>query len=203
MKSKLVVVNWLFFLTAVIHFAAVADAAYAAKEHPASAGGYAILLNTEGEGTEWVGTDEMRVAQVSTPSERRQAVDEGYFSVQRKGLTVGGWGDRISRDDIQALAQTGATLTRVFIRTKNCDKCTQFNLVPSELPKVDLVLQEASKLGVRVVIALQLSTKRYWDDPMLQKSVSLIWADVARRYKGNESIVGFDLINEPNPPRSA
>ena len=73
------------------------------------------------------------------------------------------------------------------------------------LGKTDLVLQWSKQHHVKVVVDLHSppggkfpSTGNLFSDPKAQEHFLEVWKKIAQRYKGNTTIWGFDLVNEPN-----
>ena len=78
------------------------------------------------------------------------------------------------------------------------------------LTKTDLVLGWASKHHVKVVLDLHAPPGRkmpgagsLFNDPQAQQHFLEVWRKMALRYKGNHTIWGFDLVNEPNDDQTA
>lgn len=73
------------------------------------------------------------------------------------------------------------------------------------LAHLDEVLEQASKLGIAVIIDLhQPPGGRYPDNDMVMfyekpyaEHFIAVWEKIARRFKGNPAVWGYDLINEP------
>jgi len=78
------------------------------------------------------------------------------------------------------------------------------------LAKTDLVLGWAAQHHVKVVLDLHSppggkfpSTGSLFSDPKAEEHFVEIWKKMATRYKGNQTIWGFDLVNEPNDDQTA
>jgi len=82
--------------------------------------------------------------------------------------------------------------------------------IERELARLDRGLVWAGKLGVKVVVDLhsppggkatpggyQAAVGSLWTDPAAQSKFVEVWRKIAARYKGDQRIWGYDLVNEP------
>jgi len=79
------------------------------------------------------------------------------------------------------------------------------NWLDEILGKTDHVLLWAKQHHVKVVVDLHSppggkfpSTGNLFSNPQAQEHFLEVWKKIAQRYKGNQTIWGFDLVNEPN-----
>jgi hypothetical protein len=83
--------------------------------------------------------------------------------------------------------------------------------------KLDRVIGWAEKHGVNIVLCLGQAPmgansnpksgndgkNEYWTTELAQAGFAALWAKVADRYKDQDNIVGYDLMNEPEAPSQA
>jgi hypothetical protein len=109
--------------------------------------------------------------------------------------------------DFDDLARFGVNLVRTGIDLQSCDHCKAYTLPADWLQAVDRVVGWAGERHIRVILTMvpekQPVGALYWDNRDLQDSVISTWAKLAERYRGNQGMGGFDLINEPAPPGGA
>lgn len=108
-----------------------------------------------------------------------------------------------SAKDFDDLASMGVNLVRVGITLERCAGCREYSIPPRYLVDVDQVLMLAAARKIHVILTLvpeRPDGAAYWEDATLQQSIIDVWGRLAERFKGNTSMGGFDLINEPNPP---
>ena len=78
--------------------------------------------------------------------------------------------------------------------------------------KLDAIVNSAGARGIYVVIDMhgvvgsqtnsddtgQQNTDAYWSNGNFQGQTSFMWWQIANHYKGNTTVAGYDLLNEPN-----
>jgi endoglucanase len=122
--------------------------------------------------------------------------------------------DYITRDDIHLLHVAGFNSIRIPIHYKffEADNAEGFSLL-------DRVIQWSSKEGLYVIIDMHAAPAGQtganiddsggypwlYDSPQEQAHLIAIWQRIARHYKDNPTVLGYDLLNEPIPtfPRLA
>ena len=107
--------------------------------------------------------------------------------------------------DFVELANSGAKLVRVMLNLSRCEGCSEFGMAPRDMEYLGRVVDEGASRGFKVIINLapQPGGARadYWDDGVLKASIKKHWLVIAKTYKGNPVVAGYDLVNEPNPLR--
>jgi len=122
----------------------------------------------------------------------------------------------ISEQDLANFADNwnGNLIRRQLFRddpkTTETDFVTYDKWLDEILGKTDLVLTWAAQHHVKVVLDLHSppggkfpSTGSLFSDPKAEEHFVEIWEKMATRYKGNQTIWGFDLVNEPNDDQTA
>jgi hypothetical protein len=126
----------------------------------------------------------------------------------------------ITEDDIAAIAGAGFNTLRLPINYRalvtdaDCLACDGRGL-----HYIDRLLGWAKRHGLHVVLdmhgvpgaqagvltadAVEGSVPRYWGDPGDGARLAALWTMLARRYAGNETVAGYDLVNEPVAPSGA
>ncbi len=85
------------------------------------------------------------------------------------------------------------------------DEATYLRWFDGQLAILDGKLAECAKQGIRVVLDLHVSPggldaaghSRVLNNPAFADAFVQLWAGLARRYAGNPTIWGYDLLNEP------
>jgi hypothetical protein len=80
-----------------------------------------------------------------------------------------------------------------------------------KLKHTDFILEQARKYGIKVVIDLHsppggrdksMDMKMFYDEKFARHFIA-VWEKIAKRYKGNPVVWGYDLVNEPVQTRPA
>jgi endoglucanase len=76
---------------------------------------------------------------------------------------------------------------------------------------LDKNIQWAKKYGIYLILNMHVPQGGFqslgtgnalWDNVENQKRLKALWKEIARRYKNEPTIVGYDLLNEPNTSKS-
>lgn len=106
----------------------------------------------------------------------------------------------LSEQDLRAMRSDGANLARYFIVANRTSK-SDYSLSASSLAATDRYVSIAAANGFKVAITLEPLpegwNQEYWESPELQASIIRAWMEIAARYRCDEAIAGYDLINEP------
>lgn len=118
-----------------------------------------------------------------------------------------------AEDDIAFLKACGATVVRLPLNYRHFEHDAQpFHYRASGFARLDQVLQWCTKHGLYVILDLHAvqgwqntdwhadNTSRntlFWEHPHFQDRYVALWEEFARRYKGNATIAGYDIMNEP------
>lgn len=109
----------------------------------------------------------------------------------------------LTKDDINALAASGAGVVRIILAPKWCESCETFGLDLSDQDYVRQVVAETKERGIFVIIALAPQPagpkSRYWHDKRQKAGIVQLWERLATAYKDEPNVIAFDLINEPLP----
>lgn len=186
---------------------------------PADATAAEVVIGLEKvTGTIWVDNLSVtfaRKAVVTPPAPADQPIFKGHTLPRLRGAMVS---PSMREEDLAVLAdQWGANLIRwQLIRSNSSVAKDEVGFegydkwLDELLAKTDDVLKWADKRGVKVVLDLhsppggKTSQGGYvaamgsiFTDPAAQKHFVEVWQKMAKRYKGNTTIWGFDLVNEP------
>jgi len=128
----------------------------------------------------------------------------------RRGMTVG---PGIQPKDIEDLDKLGANLARYplqWIGTADNATAEEYDVwLEGMLTSLDEKLPLFEQAGIKVVLNLFTppggaqknpackSTHRIFCEAWAQEHFMVSWEKIAARYAGNETIIGFDLVNEP------
>lgn len=151
--------------------------------------------------------------QPAPPAPPDQPIWRGHNLPRLRGAMIQ---TNLSEADLRVLAQDwGANLVRWQLTRPNppageTDFAPYDKWLDGELVKLDRGLTWAHALGVKVVVDLhsppggkgtsggyQAALGGIFTDPAAQAKFVEVWRDLTTRYKGNGTIWGFDLVNEP------
>ncbi len=158
-----------------------------------------------------------RYARPAPAAPADQAIFRAHDLPRLRGAMVS---PRMTEADLATLAnEWHANLIRWQIIRSNHEAQSQTNYdqwLDGMLAKTDQVLEWSKKRRVKVVLDLhsppggQLSQGGYvaamgeiFNRPEAQEHFIEVWRKMARRYKGNSVIWGFDLVNEPVDDQTA
>ena len=121
--------------------------------------------------------------------------------------------NKVSKNDIDDLAKSGANIVRVnFNNLPMVDSTPPYAINSASLDKLDLILDWCEKAKVRVIVDphtypgsnLDVTTMPddpLWSDFTFHDRIVSFWDKLSRRYKNRGRVIwGYDLLNEPNVP---
>jgi hypothetical protein len=107
-----------------------------------------------------------------------------------------------SRSSMSDMAATGANVLRIFVDLKLDPGAESYTI---DLSHADGVISDGTEFGFKVVIAFEPvtthSSPEFWANNQLRSSITANWIAVAKKYRGNTTVAGYDLINEPIAPK--
>ncbi|MDR3708809.1 MAG: cellulase family glycosylhydrolase [Capsulimonadaceae bacterium] len=122
----------------------------------------------------------------------------------------------IQAEDIETLAKWHVNLVRWQIlwngfphsRADQADTAEYDKWLDSNLAHLDDMLPHFKKAGIAVVVDLHTppggrgsdKVMRIFTDAQWQKHFGVVWDKIARKYRGDQRIWGYDLVNEPVLP---
>lgn len=145
-----------------------------------------------------------------------QPIFRGHDLPRLRGAMVS---PRMTEADLAIFANEwgGNVIRWQFIRSnREVQSATYDQWFEDMLVKTDQALDWAKRLGVKVVLDLHsppggepsqggyvAATGGIFSKPQAQQDFIEVWRKMARRYKGNSVIWGFDLLNEPVDDQTA
>lgn len=125
----------------------------------------------------------------------------------------------LTEDDVALMARTGFNTIRLpinyrsLVTDQDCLACDG-----QGWRHVDQLLGWARAHGMKVILDLHaapgaqsglpiadttIGRKEFWSNRSDQVRAISLWAEIARRYAGNATVAGYDVLNEPQAPSSA
>ncbi len=143
----------------------------------------------------------------------RAALDE-VLGPAKAGFFFARWLDYfLSERDIAFIRQCGANVVRLAVNYRHFERDTEpFRYVEDGFERLARAVEWCSKHDVYAILDLHAvqgwqSTdwhcdnahghSLFWQHPHFQERFVALWQEFARRYKGNATIAGYDLMNEP------
>lgn len=164
----------------------------------------------------WLVTEAWMNGQVDSYMNGRAALEqlEVRFGVSQAATLMKAWQDNwFTSYDLDIIRSWGFNCIRVPFSWRNLqDANGNWTLKPDgsiDFGKLDWVVQEAGKRGIYVVLDFHywprqqesgnygLPSRWTTDGGIVRSQMAAIWTEVAKHFKGNGAIAGFDVINEP------
>lgn len=114
-----------------------------------------------------------------------------------------------TRDDFEKLSTWNVNLIRLVLHTD--PKVPQYRgffeddssgFRDEAFLALDRTINLASVHGIKVLIDMHtapgVTNGELWEDYAFWEKFEALWTFIAERYKGNPSVIGYDLLNEPN-----
>ena len=127
---------------------------------------------------------------------------ENFSNGSLKGFVIGTVRNR-DAEYFNALAQTGAKFGRIFFPFFKCRDCNRFGQPYEYMDSLKRILQLAKSRGIQLVLVGEfpgIEKPEFWSNVELRSSFVENWRLIAKTFGKDPTIVGFDLMNEPNPP---
>ncbi|MBV9172465.1 MAG: cellulase family glycosylhydrolase, partial [Chloroflexi bacterium] len=124
-----------------------------------------------------------------------------------------------AEDDVRFLASVGASVVRIALNYRHFEHdATPFEYLESGFQRLDQAVRWCAKHGLYVILDLHAvqgwqnsdwhsdnanRVSLFWDHAQFQDRFLALWVELARRYRGNAVIAGYNVMNEPasNSPR--
>lgn len=119
----------------------------------------------------------------------------------------------LAEDDIRFMASLGANVLRVPFNYRHFeDDARPFHYRPEGLARLDRVVGLCRRHGIYVILDLHAAQgfqntdwhcdnpthKAFlWTQPQFQDRVAALWVHLARHYRNEPAVAGYNLINEP------
>ncbi len=138
-----------------------------------------------------------------------------WFGFETSTFAPHGLGVRNWKDMLNQIAQTGFNTIRLpftnqLFDSGNKPQGINYHLNPDlkglrGLALMDRIIQGAGKIGLKVILdrhdpVADLRPQMWFTDQMSQTRWINDWAMLAQHYRGNDTIIGADLANEPHGP---
>ena len=124
-----------------------------------------------------------------------------------------------AEEDVAFLASLGASVVRIALNYRHFESdAAPFTYLESGFARLDQAVNWCTRHGVYVILDLHAvqgwqnsdwhsdnanRVSLFWDQRQFQDRFVALWAELARRYRGNATIAGYNVMNEPasNSPR--
>ena len=111
-----------------------------------------------------------------------------------------GW----TADTYSKLASIGFNCVRLYINASNATIANPDNIIPG-FSTIDNQIAMAKQNGMKVILNVhhspgsggEISDRGFFTNPDRQERLAAFWKFVAKRYKNEPTVAGFDIINEP------
>ncbi|NOY07664.1 MAG: glycoside hydrolase family 5 protein [Spirochaetes bacterium] len=119
----------------------------------------------------------------------------------------------LAEDDIAFMKECGATAVRLPFNYRHFENDAEpFKYLERGFQRLDQAVQWCAKHGLYAILDFHSvqgwqnadwhcdnASRRslLWQHPHFQERFVSLWEELARRYKGNSAIAGYDVINEP------
>ena len=146
-----------------------------------------------------------------TDDGKRKALEqlEARFGSEKTAKLMNAWQDNwITAEDLDAIAGYGCNVVRVPFSYRtlqdaagNWKRDAKKNI---DFARMDWIVKESQQRGMYVIFVLHIwpgdyneISKSTSDGKTARTKMGLLWAEVARHFRGVGAIAGFDVINEP------
>ncbi|MCY0386773.1 cellulase family glycosylhydrolase [Robbsia sp. Bb-Pol-6] len=124
----------------------------------------------------------------------------------------------ITTSDIRAISAAGYNLVRIPLwwgQFFDLDNPTPSGWRADAFDVLDDIVRDCRAHGLYAILDMhgvvgsqspasntgQAGRNAYWTDPAAQAQTDWMWSRIASHYRGNATIAGYDVINEPAPPQ--
>jgi endoglucanase len=164
----------------------------------------------------WLNMENFITGFTGTEQELRRALRDELGAERHDAFFRGFLGSFIAEEDFAFLKSMGATVARIpfnYRHLEDDERPGQFR--PDGFHHLDRAVAWAKKHGIHVILDLHaaqggqnegwhsdnpLGVALLWQHPHFQDRVRDLWVHVARHYRDEPAVAGYDLINEPNAP---
>ncbi len=114
---------------------------------------------------------------------------------------------RQGEDDYRLLASWGVKVVRLFISadSNSVDYDGIYDeggeLATNKLDDVDQAIKLAKKYSIKVILATSTfpgDDDKIWSDYSYWEGLIKLWSEIAKRYKDNDTVIGYHPIDEPS-----
>ncbi len=118
-----------------------------------------------------------------------------------------------AEEDVAFMRQCGATVVRLPLNYRHFERDGDpFHHLESGFDRLDRAVSWCTKHGLYVILDLHAvqgwqnsdwhsdngnRLSLFWQCPLMQDRFIVLWEEFARRYRGNATIAGYNVINEP------
>jgi endoglucanase len=119
----------------------------------------------------------------------------------------------LAEDDIRFMKECGATVVRLPLNYRHFERDDEpFHYTKRGFARLDQALQWCTKYGLYAILDMHAvqgwqntdwhcdnSSRQtlFWNHTLFQDRFVKLWEEFARRYKGNTTIAGYNVMNEP------
>jgi len=147
-----------------------------------------------------------------------KALTDRFGPEQARGLIDTYERNWINDADIAEIAHAGFNTVRIPVwwgQFLDFDNPTQAGFRADGFAALDRVVAACRAHGIVAIIDMhgviggqsnnpdtgKANQNRFWSDPVAQANTAWLWGRIAAHYRDNPAVAGYDLINEPAPPK--
>ena len=118
-----------------------------------------------------------------------------------------------SEDDVAFIRSTGATVVRLPLNYRHFESDSRpFDYLESGFKRLDQAIGWCAKHGLYAILDLHSAQgwqntdwhsdnasrhAYFWQHPHFQERFYALWKEIARHYRGNAAVAGYNIMNEP------
>ena len=172
------------------------------------ASGKAIILRGVNIGG-WLVTEGWMCGQTDENERRALERMEERFGEEKAATLINAWYDNwFTSEDLDALQGYGFNLIRIPFSWRNLQNAKgewiRNKRGEIDFSRFDWIVAEAAKRGIYIIFDLHRWPGKYGEisrvtdeGQKIREQMADLWKEFARHFKGNATIAGYDVINEP------
>lgn len=125
-----------------------------------------------------------------------------FSNGEYKGFNLGkGINSTIERSDFERLKSNGFNLFRVNLKLEYIETGSEFIIHDGSRAFIDRIHPILQEFDLKLIISLTGVTREDWDRSSLTELLTNVWMPLVKKYKNDDVVVAFDIVNEPIPDK--